>query len=195
MNRICVFCGSSFGADPLFRRAASELGLEIASRGIELVYGGGKVGLMGTIARAAVAAGGRVVGVIPESLRDKELAFEGCTELHIVGSMHERKAMMMELAEGFIAMPGGYGTFEELFEVLTWLQLGFHAKPAGLLNAVGYYNGLLAFLDHVAESSFILPEHRTMIPVSEDPSELIELLTGFEVPDVDKVRWIRGDED
>lgn len=194
MKRICVFCGSSFGSDPRFRAIASQLGEAIAAQGIELVYGGGKVGLMGTVARAAVEVGGRVIGVIPTSLREKELAFDGCSELHVVGSMHERKAMMMELSEAFIALPGGYGTFEELFEVLTWLQLGFHSKPAGLLNAAGYYDRLLEFLDHVVESSFILPQHRSMIPVAEDPNELIALLTEFELPEVDKVRWIRDNE-
>lgn len=195
MKRICVFCGSSFGADPLFRSAASELGRTIAARGLELVYGGGKVGLMGTVAQAAVEQGGRVIGVIPESLRDKELAYEGCTELFVVGSMHERKALMMELSDAFIALPGGYGTLDELFEVLTWLQLGIHAKPAGLLNAVGYFDQLLAFLDHVVATSFMLPEHKAMVPVADRPGELIDRLADFEVPDVDKVRWIRGGKD
>jgi len=186
-----VFCGSSFGGDQAFRLAAASLGRTIAAHGTELVYGGGKVGLMGTVARAAAEGGGRVTGVIPETLRGRELAYEGCSELRVVATMHERKALMMELSDAFIAMPGGFGTLEELFEVLTWLQLGIHAKPLGFLNTAGYYDRLLDFLGHAVGSSFILPDHLSMIPVSDDPSELIGKLERFTVPVVDKVKWIR----
>lgn len=191
MQRVCVFCGSSFGGSPLFRLAAEALGSTIAERRLELIYGGGRVGLMGVIARAVLNRGGRVTGVIPESLVNREVALTECSELRVVATMHERKALMMELSDAFIAMPGGFGTLDELFEVMTWFQLGLHNKPAGLLNSGGYFDLLLAFLDHAAELSFLHAAHRSMLPVSDDPGELLDALEAFEPPVVDKVKWIR----
>jgi len=192
LRRVCVFCGSSSGVLPEYAEAAAGLGRLSAERGIEVVYGGGRVGLMGVVADAALAAGGRVTGVIPEALATKELAHAGCTELHVVGSMHERKARMAELADAFVAMPGGIGTFEELFEVWTWGQLGFHAKPCGLLNVVGFYDGLVAFVGHAAEQGFLRPEHVAMLTVAGEPALLLERLAEYRPPDVRK--WLRRDE-
>lgn len=191
MNSICVYCGSSFGSDPAYKKAASETGRVLAEGGIRVIYGGGKVGLMGTLAKAALAVGGEVIGVIPEALKKKEVALEECSELRVVGSMHERKAMMAELADGFIAMPGGFGTLEELFEALTWLQLGIHAKPCGLLNIGGYYDGLLTFLGRAASDRFIRQEHFDMIQVEKDPKLLVEKMGTFKVPKIDKAAWIK----
>jgi uncharacterized protein (TIGR00730 family) len=150
MKRVCVYCGSATGANPAHRDAAEKLGVLLATRGIGLVYGGGNVGLMGVIADAALRAGGEVIGVIPGALMDKELGHTGVTKLHVVASMHERKQLMADLSDGFIALPGGIGTLEEFFETLTWLQLGFHNKPVGLLNVAGFYEHLLTFLRHVS---------------------------------------------
>src|SRR3546814_750650 len=153
--RLCVFCGSSDGARPAYRDAAHALGKALADAGIGLVYGGAAVGLMGAVADGALARGGEVMGVLPRSLADRELAHPGLTQLHVVGSMHERKAMMAKLSDGFIALPGGLGTFEELFEIWTWAQLGYHRKPVALLNVDGYYDGLLSFLDHPVREAFV----------------------------------------
>jgi uncharacterized protein (TIGR00730 family) len=192
LRRLCVFCGSSSGTLAAYSEAAAGLGRLLAELGIELIYGGGRVGLMGTVADACLAAGGRVTGVIPEALATKELAHAGCTELQVVGSMHERKARMAELADAFVALPGGIGTFEELFEVWTWGQLGFHTKPCGLLNVAGFYDGLVAFMTHATEQGFLRAEHLSMLAVAEDPSLLLERLADYRPPDVTK--WLRRDE-
>ncbi len=163
MRSVCVFCGSNPWAAPEYLAGAADLGRTLASREIRVVYGGAHVGAMGALADAVLAAGGEIIGVIPGLLVEAEVAHPGLTELHVVDSMHERKAMMAGLAEGFIALPGGLGTLEEFAEVVTWAQLGLHAKPTGLLNLLGYYDGLLRFLDHAMEERFVRPEHRDMI--------------------------------
>ena len=188
MRRVCVFSGSSPGADRAYRVAASDLGHRLAARGIELVYGGAHVGLMGTVADAALEGGGRVTGVIPQSLVDREIAHPGLTDLRVVDSMHERKAQMAELADAFVALPGGVGTLEELFEVYTWNQLGLHAKPLGLLNVRGYFDGLVRFLDHAVEERFVTRAHRAMLLVGEDLDPLLDGLAGWEAPAQPK--WI-----
>jgi uncharacterized protein (TIGR00730 family) len=164
----------------------------MAAQGIELVYGGASVGLMGAVADAALARGGHVIGVMPQALIDKEIAHGGLSDLRVVGSMHERKALMAELADGFIALPGGLGTFEELFEVWTWAQLGYHRKPCALLNAGGFYDKLTDFLDDVVERGFVKPIHRAMLIVENEPAGLIEAVRAYEPPKVDK--WIKAGE-
>jgi uncharacterized protein (TIGR00730 family) len=176
MKRVCVFCGSSRGAGDRYAAAAAAMGRALAGRNLGLVYGGGCIGLMGILADAALDQGGRVIGVIPEAMVAKELAHHGVTELRIVRSMHERKALMAELSDAFVALPGGYGTFEEFFEVLAWAQLGIHGKPCGLLNAGGYFDPLLAMLDHAAASGFIEPAQRARVLVENAPEDLLELL-------------------
>ena len=166
--------------------SAHQMGAVIAAHGWGLVYGGGRVGLMGAVAEGALQAGGRVVGVIPRSLFDKELAFQALSELHVVASMHERKAMMAEIADGFIAMPGGFGTLDELFEIITWAQLGFHRKPIGLLNVAGYFNPLLAFIDQIAQEGFIKAEHQSAIVVAAEPDNLLNTLLTTEPPQLEK---------
>jgi uncharacterized protein (TIGR00730 family) len=188
MKRLCVFCGSSTGDAPAYAAAAHALGTTLARRGIGLVYGGASVGLMGAVADAALEAGGEVIGVMPEALAKKELAHAGLTDLRIVGSMHERKALMAELSAGFIALPGGLGTLEELFEVWTWAQLGYHAKPCALLNVAGFYDPLIAFLDGVVAHRFLKPAHRDMLVVAEDSDALLDRLAAYRPPDVGK--WI-----
>lgn len=195
INTICVYCGSSPGRSPVFRAAAQQLGAEIASRGIHLVYGGASVGLMGEIARAALAGGSKVTGVIPKTLADQEVAFMELDDLIVVNSMHERKARMAELADGYIAMPGGYGTFEEFFEVLTWAQLGMHAKPCGLLNVENYYGQLLAFLDHAVQEMFIHAPHRGMILSAVDSNDLIDQMAAYDTVPVKKSEWVRAMEE
>ncbi len=192
MKRVCVFCGSSVGNQPAFREAATVMGTLLARRGIGLVYGGGNVGLMGVIADAVLAGGGHVIGVIPKSLADREIAHTGVTDLRIVDSMHTRKALMAELSDAFIAMPGGVGTFEEFFEAVTWTQLGVHRKPCGLLNAGGFYNALAAFIDQAVTDGFIRPIHRAAIVVDDHPERLLDTLSRIKLPDVPK--WIRKDE-
>ena len=186
--RIAIYCGANGGHDSFYRTAAAGVASFLAKEGIGLVYGGGNVGLMGTIADAALAAGGKVIGVIPQSLMEKELGHGGVTELHVVGSMHERKQMMVDLSDGFIALPGGFGTLDELFETLTWLQLSFHGKPVGLLNVNGFFDGLLVFLDHMASQGFLKQAHRDCVLVSSDPAELLEKMRAFKAPDLGK--WI-----
>lgn len=188
MKRVCVFTGSSPGARPEYAAAAQQFGAEIAGRGYELVYGGGRVGLMGVIADAVLASGGRVIGVIPENLVAKEIGHSGLTELRIVKSMHERKALMADLSDAFVAMPGGIGTMEEFFEVLTWAQLGLHAKPCGLLQVAGYFDALLALLDRAVQERFVKAEHMTMLIASASPTELLDRLAAYRAPLVDK--WI-----
>jgi len=190
--RLCVFCGSSRGQDPVYLAAARSLGETLAAQGIELVYGGASVGLMGAVADAALEKGGLVIGVMPQALVDKEIAHRSLSDLRVVGSMHERKALMAELADGFIALPGGLGTFEELFEVWTWAQLGYHRKPCALLNAGGFYDKLTDFLDDVVERGFVKPIHRAMLIVEEEPAGLIAAVRAYEPPKVDK--WIKADE-
>jgi len=192
IERICVFCGSNSGASPVYAEAARALGETLAERGLGLVYGGGNVGLMGVVADAALAAGAEVIGVIPRALVAREVAHLGLTELRVVGSMHERKALLSELADGFIALPGGIGTLEEWFETWTWAQLGLHAKPFGLLDVAGYYEQLLRFLDHVVGEGFIHPDHRSMVFVETDPGHLLDRMSAYVPPVVEK--WIERKE-
>jgi uncharacterized protein (TIGR00730 family) len=192
MRRLCVFCGSSVGNQSAYAEAAQAMGALLAARGIGLVYGGGHVGLMGVIADAVMASGGEVIGVIPQTLADREIAHSGITELRVVDSMHSRKAMMAELSDAFIAMPGGVGTFEEFFEVVTWTQLGLHRKPCGLLNVNAFYTPLAAFIDQAVSEGFIRPVHRAGIVVDSDPERLLDTLSTIQLPDVPK--WIRRDE-
>ena len=186
INAICVFAGSSDGNNPAFRHAASELGTALARRQLKLIYGGASVGLMGCVADAALEGGGTVIGVLPEVIARQELAHPALTELHVVDSMHERKALMADLADGFIALPGGLGTLEETFEVLTWNQLMIHSKPVGLLNTDGFYDGLLTFLDHVVAQGFVRSEHRAMLHAANDADTLIEELNSGSVPKIRK---------
>jgi len=190
MKRICVFCGSSPGAQPEYEQAAQELGRVLAARNLGLVYGGGSVGVMGAIADAVLQEGGEVIGVIPKKLAQKRVAHPNLSKLHIVGSMHERKALMADLADAFIALPGGIGTIEEFFEVLTWAQLSIHRKPCGLLDVCQYYRKLLDFLDHAVSQRFLKQEHRAMVLVAETPEILLQKLQSYQVPQVDK--WMEG---
>lgn len=191
MNSICVFCGSSPGKVPAYTEAARLLGHTLAERNITLVYGGGHIGLMGVVADAALEKGGEVVGVMPRSLVEREIGHTEVTKLHVVGSMHERKALMSDLSEGFIALPGGNGTLEEFFEVLTWAQLGEHGKPCGLLNVAGYYDPLLAVFDNMVAQEFLRPEHRKLVLLEEDPSALLHKFESYEPPRT--IKWI-GDQ-
>jgi uncharacterized protein (TIGR00730 family) len=193
VRRVCVFCGSSPGARPEYADAAEELGRLLAGRGTGLVYGGGHVGLMGKIADAALQAGGEAIGVMPEALVAKEIGHRGLTELRVVGSMHERKALMAELADAFVALPGGLGTVEELFEVYTWAQLGLHRKPCALLDVEGYYEGIAAFLSHAVEERFVREEHRAMLIVERDPRALLGRLEDFD-PGTVEPKWIDREE-
>ena len=183
LRSICVYCGSSSGARPAYAEAAHALGTAIARRGLALVYGGGRVGLMGTLADAALAAGGRVTGVIPKALMNRELGHTGATDLRVVADMHERKMTMAGLADAFIALPGGWGTLEELTEMLTWLQLGIHAKPIGLLNVDGYYDALLAFADTMAAERFVRVPQHSLLRVASDPVALLDDLDGLVASD------------
>ena len=192
MRRLCVFCGSSIGIQPAYAEAARAMGALLAGRGIGLVYGGGNVGLMGVIADAVIDHGGEVIGVIPQPLADREIAHSRITQLHVVDSMHTRKAMMADLADGFVAMPGGVGTFEDFFEVVTWTQLGVHRKPCGLLNVNGFYTPLAEFIDQAVSEGFIKPVHRAAIVVDDDPERLLNTLATIELPDVPE--WIRREE-
>jgi uncharacterized protein (TIGR00730 family) len=191
MPRLCVFCASTPGLRPEYAAATRAFGRLLAERGYGLVYGGGNVGLMGVVADAVLAAGGEVIGVIPHALMAREIGHTGVTTMHVVDSMHERKALMAGLADAFVALPGGVGTFEELFEAITWTQLGLHAKPCGLLNVDGFYDHLLRFLDHAWAEGFIKPETRAIVKASADPIELVDLLNAAEMPAVP--RWITRD--
>ncbi|WP_022666763.1 TIGR00730 family Rossman fold protein [Desulfospira joergensenii] len=186
MKTLCVYCGSNPGLRPEYGRAAAALAREFLKQGFDLVYGGAGVGIMGIIADTMLAGGGRVIGVMPQALVDKEVSHPGLTELKIVGSMHERKALMAKLSDGFIALPGGLGTLEELLEVLTWTQLGFHRKPCGLLNVLGYYDHLKSFLDLATAEGFIMEAHRPMLIVERDPEQLIQKFMTYEAPRVSK---------
>ena len=192
LRRVCVFSGSSPGARPAYRAMARSLGTSLARAGLGLVYGGAKVGLMGALADAAIESGGEAIGVIPKALVDKELAHPGLTELRVVASMHERKQQMAELADAFVALPGGMGTLEEMAEILTWAQLGIHAKPCGLLNVEGYYDRLTHFLDHAVAERFITPEHRSMLVVAATPGELLQAFATYRAPTVKK--WVDLDQ-
>ena len=187
MKRLCVFCGSSPGNDPRYLEAARTMGRTLAARGLGLVYGGGSVGLMGAVADAALGAGGEVIGVIPEVLQIRELAHRSLTNLHVVGSMHERKALMAELSDGFVALPGGMGTLEELSEVLTWAQLGLHARPIGLLDVAGYYRPLATFFDQAVTAGFLRPVHRRLLLVGEEPAALLDALEAWRGPALEQV--------
>ena len=188
MKRICVFAGSSFGLHADYVAAAQELGHTLARQDVGLVYGGARIGLMGAMADAVLAARGHVTGVIPEALVAKEVAHDGLSDLRVVGSMHERKATMADLADGFIALPGGWGTLEEFFEVLTWAQLGLHQKPCGLLNVRGFFDGLLSFIDHSINERFVRRENRSMVIVSNSATGLLELFDRYVPPVLEK--WI-----
>jgi uncharacterized protein (TIGR00730 family) len=186
VQSVCVFCGSSRGDDPAYRQAARSLGTKLAESEVRLIFGGGHVGLMGEISNAALAAGGDVIGVIPKFLVERELAHEGLTDLRIVGSMHERKALMSDLSEAFIALPGGTGTLEEFFEVLTWAQLGEHAKPCGLLNVAGYYDPLITVFDRMVGTGFLSEANRALLLVEDDPDRLLERFDQYEPPSTAK---------
>ncbi|SDI03306.1 LOG family protein [Pseudomonas panipatensis] len=179
LRSVCVFCGASPGASPIYRDAAEALGRHLAERGLRLVYGGGAVGLMGLVADAALAAGGEVIGIIPQSLKDAEIGHTGLSRLEVVDGMHARKARMAELSDAFIALPGGLGTLEELFEVWTWGQLGYHAKPLGLLEVNGFYDPLLNFLDHLVQERFVRPQHREMLQRAATPAQLLDALDAW----------------
>ncbi|MBN2753034.1 MAG: TIGR00730 family Rossman fold protein [Rhodospirillaceae bacterium] len=188
LRSVCVFCGSSPGLHPLYGEAADALGIALAKAGLRLVYGGGKVGLMGRIADAALAAGGAVVGVIPRFLMDLEVGHLGLTEMHIVSSMHERKAMMAQLSDAFAVLPGGIGTLEEMFEILTWGQLGLHPKPCGILNVSGYYNRLSGFLDHMVDEGFLKTSHRNALQSANTPEDLLTALKT--APVEHEIKWV-----
>jgi uncharacterized protein (TIGR00730 family) len=189
LRRVCVFCGSSPGARPAYGEAAEELGRLLVAEGIGLVYGGGQVGLMGRLADAVMAEGGEITGVMPEALVAKEIGHPGLADLRVVDSMHERKALMADLSDAFVALPGGLGTVEELFEVYTWSQLGLHSKPCALLDVDGYYDGIATFLSHAVEERFLREDHREMLIVERDPRRLIERLMRFE-PAAIVPKWI-----
>ena len=188
LKKICIYCGSNPGRGDSYLAAARELGTAIAQRGIGLVYGGASVGVMGTVADAVLAAGGHVTGIIPESLVKKEMAHPGLSEMHVTRSMHERKRMMADLADAFVALPGGAGTMEEIFEVWTWAQLGHHQKPCAFYNVNGYYDHLIRFLDHAVEEQFMKAPHRDMLIVADQPDDLLLRFASYEAPVVSK--WI-----
>jgi uncharacterized protein (TIGR00730 family) len=189
---VCVFCGSQSGRRPAYAQAAEAFGRLIAQRGVGLVYGGGRVGMMGVLADSALGGGGEVIGVIPQALVARELAHTSVTDLRVVASMHERKALMAELSDAFVALPGGFGTLEEFCEVTTWTQLGLHRKPCGLLNVEGFFDTLLRLFDHAAAEGFILQEHRAIVVVESDPARLLERLADYCPPRQEK--WIELDE-
>lgn len=192
LKRICVFCGSSPGARPEYVRAARRVGAILAQRNIGLVFGGGSVGLMGQLAQAALENGGEVIGVIPKGLHERKVAFSGLCDLRVVGSMHERKALMAELADGFMALPGGLGTLEEIFEIATWAQLGMHDKPCGVLNIAGYFTALLDFLDRVVDEGFLDADHRALVLTSETPEDLLRQFAAYRPATADKAAWALG---
>lgn len=188
MRRLCVFCGSNPGHDPAYRALAEKLGRFLAVRGIGIVYGGGRIGLMGALADAALTAGGEVIGVIPQALIDREIGHGGLTELRVVASMHERKALMSDLSDGFVALPGGIGTLEELFEMWTWAQLGLHQKACGLIEVSDFFAPLLTFLDRLVVTGFVRPEHRAMLLEASSPEDLLARFQAYHPPEIPK--WI-----
>jgi uncharacterized protein (TIGR00730 family) len=185
LERICVFCGSNSGGSPVYAQTAVRLGRLLAASGIAMVFGGGGTGLMGTLADTVLAAGGQAIGVIPEQLVDRELGHQHLTELHVVTSMHERKALMADLSDGFVALPGGAGTLEEFCEVWTWAQLGIHTKPCGLVNVAGYYSIFLAFLDEMVVEGFLKSEHRSLVLVEDEPESLLHRFRRYRAPVLD----------
>ncbi len=193
MKQVCIFCGSYQGTQPMYMTAAHAMGMGLAQRGLGLVYGGGRVGLMSAVADGTLAGGGKAVGVIPQSLVDRELAHPNLSEIHVVTSMHTRKAMMAEISDAFIAMPGGFGTLDELFEIITWAQLGFHHKPIALLNIGGYFDPLLTFIDHMATEGFIKPKDREAVLVKNEVDELLDTLLTYQPPQLEK--WIKKSEE
>ena len=192
MKRICVYCGSNPGRQPIYREAAAALGQELVARNIGLVYGGASIGVMGAVADAVLQNGGEAIGVIPQSLATREVAHSNLSELIVVTSMHERKATMAELADGFVALPGGWGTFEEIFEILTWAQLGIHQKPCGLLNIANYYDHLALFLQHAMDERFVREEYQPMIIMEQQASALLDRFACYQPPQVRK--WLGPDE-
>ncbi len=192
MNRICVFCGSNPGTNSVYLETAEKVGVFLAEKKIELVYGGGAVGLMGKIADTVMLNGGRVIGVIPKALAEKEVEHGGLTELNVVDSMHRRKAMMEELSDGFIALPGGFGTFEELCEIITWAQLGFHNKPCGFLNIQGYYDPLVELFDKATDEGFVREEHRKLVIIEDEIDEMYKRMKSYQPPALEK--WLEKDE-
>ena len=192
IKRICVYCGSSPGKNPAYALAAKHLANAMCERGIGLVYGGAAIGIMGAVADAVLAAGGEAIGIIPESLAVKEVAHENLTDLHVVASMHERKAMMADLSDGFVALPGGWGTLEEIFEILTWAQLGFHEKPCALLNIEGYYDNLIRFMENAFEQEFVNQLCRPMLIKADEPKALLDQFAIYSAPRVRK--WVGEDE-
>jgi uncharacterized protein (TIGR00730 family) len=192
VDRVCVYAGSNAGARPEYEAAAEALATALVARGIGVVFGGADVGLMKIVADTALAAGGEVIGVIPESLIAREIAHRDLTELRVVGSMHERKALMEQLADGFVALPGGFGTIDEIIEIATWAQLGLHRKPFGLLDVAGYYEPLVTFFDRAVAEGFLRPQHRDMLQVAPDAGALLDALESWEPPTVHK--WIDRDE-
>jgi len=189
MKSVCVFCGGNPGRNPAYLEAARAFGEQLARNGLELVYGGAQVGLMGAVADATLVHGGEVFGVIPEFIAAREIAHLGVTKLEVVSSMHERKAKMAARADAFVALPGGYGTLDEIFEILTWSQLGLHRKPCAVLNVAGYFDGLLTFLDHAAEEQLLRPEYRAMLLVESDPARLVARLRDHQPPVVEV--WLK----
>ncbi len=189
---ICVFCGSNLGIRPVYRAAAERLASLLLQRGIELVYGGGNVGLMGVLADTMLAQGGRVIGVIPQSLMAREVGHRGLTKLHVVSSMHERKALMADLSDAFLALPGGFGTFEEFCEIVTWSQLGIHQKPCGLLNVDGYYDPLLRLFDHAVGEGFLHPDNRALVLDDDEPERLLEKMAHYKP--IRAAKWIGREE-
>lgn len=192
MQRICVFCGSAAGVAPAYAESARQFGRALAGRGLGLVFGGGHVGLMGTVADAALAAGAEVIGVLPKALQAREVGHQGLTQLHVVADMHERKAMMAELSDGFVALPGGLGTLEELFEVWTWAMLGFHRKPVCLLDVDGYWGPLLAMVERMVEEGFVIAAHRRMLVVDDSVEGMLDQIAEYQAPQVP--RWIGDGE-
>jgi uncharacterized protein (TIGR00730 family) len=193
LKSVCVFCGSASGVNPLYAATARELGRELAARKLSLVYGGGRVGLMGEVASAALASGATVVGVIPHSLALKEIAQEDCTELVVVNTMHERKALMADRSDAFVALPGGYGTCDELFEIITWAQLGIHRKPVALLNVGGFFTPLLMWLDQVVAEGLLKPKHRDLLLVADTVPQLLDLLATWTPPEP-TTKWVEPEE-
>lgn len=189
LNRVCVYCGSGVGGHDGYADAARALGRALVERKIGLVFGGGRIGMMGVVAETVLAGGGEAIGVIPRHLEEKGLALTSVTSLHVVETMHARKALMAEMADAFIAMPGGYGTAEEFFEALTWAQLSLHIKPCALLNTKGYFDHLIRFVDHAVQEGFIHPTHRELMLVADSPETLLDRLASYEPPSIDKVAW------
>ena len=191
LSALCVFCGSNLGSDPAYAESARRVGRLLAERRIQLIYGGGRVGLMGALADAALEAGGTVIGVIPDALRRREIAHEGLTDLRVVQTMHQRKQRMADLSDGFLALPGGFGTFEEFCEILTWSQLGLHAKPCGLLNVKHYYAGLLALFDHAVAEQLLQPRNRAMVIAESEPDALLDAMQHYRAPPVEQ--WLTAE--